>query len=85
MHHFQPFPYHLEDDIAVPEMMPSQRYPQFLEGRYNMKSKFEKTFNSKGTQFSNFSSPEKDHVSRLGDESVSIVQINLKTSNDLEM
>ena len=59
-HHFQPFPYQLEDDIAVPEMMPSQRYPQFLEGRYNMKSKFEKTFNSKGTQFSNFSSsPEK--------------------------
>merc|ERR1712047_54871 len=34
-----PFPYQLEDDIAVPEMMPSQRYPQFLEGRYNMKKK----------------------------------------------
>ena len=58
MHHFQPFSYQLEDDLSVSEMM--QRYPQFLEGRYNMKSKFEKTFNSKGTQFSNFSSsPEK--------------------------
>ena len=58
MHHFQPFSYQLEDDLSVSEMM--QRYPLFLEGRYNMKSKFEKTFNSKvRTQFSNFSSSEK--------------------------
>ena len=59
MHHFQPFSYQLEDDLSVSAEM-VQRYPQFLEGRYNMKSKFEKTFNSKvRTQFSNFSSSEK--------------------------
>ena len=55
MKSLQPFSYQSEDEIAVPETY--ERFPQFLEGRYNMKSKFE-PFNNKnrGTTFNNFSS-----------------------------
>merc|ERR1711963_423381 len=31
--------YQIDEDIVVPEMLQGQRYPQFLEGRYNMKKK----------------------------------------------
>ena len=42
MHQFQPYSaYQIDEDIVVPEMLQGQRYPQFLEGRYNMKSKCE--------------------------------------------
>ena len=42
MHQFQPYSaYQIDEEIVVPEMLQGQRYPQFLEGRYNMKSKCE--------------------------------------------
>ena len=51
MQTLQPLMYQSEEEIAVPETF--ERFPQFLEGRYNMKSKFEPSSKNRG--INNFS------------------------------